>query len=113
LRRICLIVFSCLLLVGGCSDDKIKNKPIYQQTAELENLINQEHWDEASNKIKEVQQIFETNKWKYQFLGDEREYGGLDEEISKLEVAIEEKNKIEAKQSIVLIELYLHSLYFK
>jgi hypothetical protein len=103
----------CSIILAGCSAHEVKNKPIYQSTTEMKEIVDQGKWKKAKNKVEEMHHLFHKNKWKYRFMGDEREYGGLEEEISRLQISIEEQDKLEAKKSIALIELYIQSLYFK
>lgn len=107
-----LSLIICIAILFGCSDKTIQNKPIYQKSTEVKSLINQSQWEKAQQKGKQIDQLYKDNKWKYQFLGDETEFRGLNKEIIKLQASLEEKDKKEAKRNLSLIEHYIESLYF-
>ncbi|MFD2759614.1 DUF4363 family protein [Lentibacillus juripiscarius] len=102
-----------LFIFTGCSDETIQDLPITQSATEINSLISQSQWTKAQQKSKQVQNIYESNKWKYQLMGDETEYNKLDEAIAKLQVSIKTKDKAEVKRTIATIEHYVQSLYFQ
>lgn len=106
---VCLII--SFLLLSGCTSHSIGKKPIYEESNKLMDLVDASQWETAEKAAQKIQKMFKKNKWKYQLLGDESEYNGLHQEISKLKVSIEEKDQPEAKRNIVLIQDYIHSIY--
>ena len=76
-------------------------------------MIDQKDWNRARNGAEQINHLFKNNKWKYQLLGDETEFSGLENEIKKLQISLEEKDKKEAKRNLAMIESYMESLYFK
>ena len=111
-----LIKFSTIcicMLLFGCSNETLQEKPIYQKATEIKTLVNQEEWDKAKEGSKDLYQLYKKNKWKYQFLGNETEHKTLNQHIQKLIISIEEKDKQEAKLNIAMMEHYIESLYFK
>lgn len=107
------ILFLCLTLLFGCSNETIQNLPISQKAAEIENLINQSKWDRAEQEAARIEELYKSNEWKYQLYGDETEYKSLSKEIRKLKVSLKERDKTEAKLNIVVIENCIESLYFR
>ncbi len=106
------IISVCFFILVGCSDGKIKTKPIYQKSEEIIDLLNQSQWEKAADEAAAIRDLYKKNKWKFQLLGDETEYSELDQEISKLKISIEEKDKHEAKTNLVLIQDYIKAIYF-
>ncbi|OZU87338.1 hypothetical protein CIL03_17260 [Virgibacillus indicus] len=103
----------CLMLLISCSNETIQNKHISQKAEAIKTLITQSQWDKAVIQGRQFEQVYADNKWKYQLLGDITEYDRLDQHIRKLNVALEEKDKEEAKLNLTMIEHYIESLYFK
>ncbi|WP_176555803.1 DUF4363 family protein [Virgibacillus ndiopensis] len=108
-----IVLFSCIAFIFGCSNETIQKNPIYNKSTEIKNLVNQTQWHKAKQEAKLILEYYRNGKWKYQLLGDETEYNNLNEQILKLQVSIEEKDKAEAKRNIALIEHYIEMLYFK
>lgn len=108
-----IIMTICFLLLIGCSNEKIKSLPIYKKSEEITDLINHSQWEKAGNEAKAISDIYKKNKWKLQLLGEELEYNELEQEISKLQISIEEKDKLESKTNIVLIQDYIRAIYFR
>lgn len=100
-------------MLFGCSDEKIKGKPIYQKSEEISTFVNGAKWDKASEEVKAMVELYQKNKWKFQLLGDEMEYSGLNQEIIKLKVSIEEEDKKEAKANLALIQDYIRAIYYR
>ncbi|MCC3357308.1 DUF4363 family protein [Bacillus sp. REN16] len=111
MKRLSICFVISFLLLCGCSSHSISKKPIYEEANKVMELINGSQWEMADNAAQGMQKIFNKNKWKYQLLGDESEYTGLHQEISKLKVSIEEKDKPEAKRNIVIIQDHIRSIY--
>ena len=105
------ICFSMMLF--GCSNETTQNKPLYQKTAEIKTVVNQQEWDKAKEGSKDIYQLYKGNKWKYQFLGDETEHKTLNQHIQKLIISIEEQDTKEAKFNLAMIEHYMESIYFR
>ncbi|KEF35960.1 protein of unknown function (DUF4363) [Schinkia azotoformans MEV2011] len=103
----------CFFMLVGCSDEKIKNKPIYQKSEEIMDLLNHSQWEKAGDEAKAISDLYKKSRWKLQLLGGEMEYSELEQEISKLKISIEEKDKREAKTNIVLIQDYIKAIYFR
>ncbi|WP_010281971.1 DUF4363 family protein [Bacillus timonensis] len=112
MKKYSLILGVCVFLVSGCSTETISKKPIYQESSKLMELIDGAQWELADKEVMEIQKLFKKNKWKYMLLGDETEYSGLNQEISKLVASIEEKDTPEAKRNILMIQDYIKSIYF-
>lgn len=108
-----IIIITCSFMLVGCSDEKIKNLPIYQKSEEITDLINQSQWQKAGEEAEAIGDLYKKTKWKLQLLGEEVEYNELEQEISKLKVSIEEKDRREAKTNIVLIQDYVRAIYFR
>ncbi|MBP1948631.1 hypothetical protein [Virgibacillus litoralis] len=107
------ILFLCFTILFGCSTEKIQGLPISQKAIEVRKLVNQSQWDKAKHEAALIQELYESNLWRYQILGDKTEYHNLSIHIKELKVALEEKDKTEAKLNIVMIENYIESLYFR
>ncbi|SDQ67375.1 protein of unknown function [Virgibacillus subterraneus] len=110
---ILVILFLCFTILFGCSTEKIQGLPISQKAIEIRKLVNQSQWKKAEQEVALIQELYKSNKWRYQILGDKIEYHNLNIHIKKLKVALEEKDKTEAKLNIVMIENYIESLYFR
>lgn len=108
-----IIIITCFFILVGCSDEKIKRLPIYKKSEDITNLVNQSQWEKASDEAKAIADLYKKTKWKLQLLGEELEYNELEQEISKLQISIEEKDKLEAKTNIVLIQDYIRAIYFR
>ena len=102
----------CLLLLG-CSNEYIQQKPIYQKATEIKTLTNKAEWDKVKEDSNEIYQLYKDNEWKYQFLGNETEFKTLEQHIQRLIISAEEEDKTEAKFNLSMIEHYVESLYFK
>lgn len=111
--KMCLLFVVCSMLLIGCSNEKIRNLPIYQKANKIHSLVESGKWDSANEASKSIETMYKDQKWKYQLLGDESEYNGLIQEIAQLQVAVEEQDKKEAKLHIALIKNYLKAMYFK
>lgn len=108
-----MILCICFLLLLGCSNDKIISKPLYQKSEEIISLVNQLQWEKAKEEVRVIEDLYQKDEWKFQLLGDESEYDGLNQEISQLKVSIQEEDKMEAKSSLVIIQDYIRAIYFR
>src|SRR5699024_1223244 len=100
-------------ILFGCSMETIRQLPIYQSSDDVKGLVNDTHWKKAEEEGKHIEKLYKENKWKYQLMGDETEYNKLDEEISKLQVSLEEKDTKVAKRNIAVIQHFIESIYFR
>lgn len=113
LYKMTILFTATVLFLSGCSIHSAKEQPIYKKTAEIQSLVDRSQWSQAKKELKAVENLFKKNHWKYQLLADEPEYRGLQDEISKLQISLDEKDKKEAKTSAVLIQNYLEAIYYK
>ena len=107
------IIFSiCISMLFGCSG-KIQKDPLHMHSNEVTALVDKLEWDKAKRGADNIDKLFKKNKWKYQLLGTDTEYMGLDRHIKKLKISIEAKDTEEAKKDLQMIKHYIESLYFK
>ncbi|MFD1361038.1 DUF4363 family protein [Lentibacillus salinarum] len=107
------MIFIGLFILFGCSTETIQQLPISETATDIEYLVNEGQWKQAKEGASQIRSLYKDNEWRYQLMGDKTEYSNLDEEISKLQVSIEEKDTEEAKRSIAGIKHYIESLYFR
>ncbi|HHW38543.1 MAG TPA: hypothetical protein GXX18_15125 [Bacillales bacterium] len=107
-----VVIGTCFFMLLGCSDKKIKNKPIYKKSEEIMGLITHSQWKKAEDEAKAIKDLYKKNKWKYQLLGNEAEYSYLQQELSKLQMSIEEQDQLQAKTNVVVIQDYIKAIYF-
>lgn len=103
-----LVLFTIVL--SGCSNILGKEEfiDIIQQ---IENEVEQKEWDELTNNGEKLLATYNTNKWKLQMIGDEREYEELFETIHRLLVAIEEKDTTQIKLQLATIKAIIEDIY--
>lgn len=110
--RVGIILSICIPLLFGCSGS-IQKDPVHSHSNEVISLVDGMEWGKAKQGADDLEQLFKKNKWKYQLLGTDTEYMGVDRHIKKLQISIEEKDKEEAKKDSAMIKHYIESLYFK
>jgi outer membrane murein-binding lipoprotein Lpp len=112
-RMTCWCILISLFVIAGCSSDgKLKND-ILNKTEEISSLVDQGHWDQIALEINTLHTLYQNQKWKFQFLGDEQEYEGMEREIDKLSAVVKEKDNVQIKLGLAEIESYLNSIYFR
>ena len=111
MQRLSLCVVICFFMLSGCSSNSMNKNPIFQESNKIMELVDDSQWETADKAAQVIQKMYKKNKWKYQLLGDESEYNGLQQEISKLKISINEKDKPEAKRSIVIIQEHIQAIY--
>jgi len=110
--RVGIILSICIPLLFRCSGS-IKKDPVHSHSSEVTALVDELEWNKAEQGADDLEKLFKKNKWKYQLLGTDTEYMGVDRHIKKLQISIEEKDKEEAKKDSAMIKHYIESLYFK
>jgi molybdopterin converting factor small subunit len=113
LRNKLLLLLSIVLILGGWSSqsDPIKEMSLYKKIDEISSLLDENRWKDALEAADSLKTHYKKEKWKLQLLGDEYEYGDIDREISKLEVAVKEQDKVQCKLSLAAIRTNLDSIY--
>lgn len=106
-----LLVTLLFTAVGLPTEGIAKEKPLLRQVKEMNRLVDLEQWDQALKKAQAAEQTYKKNRWKLQFLGNEREYEGLDQEYAKLLEAIKEKEKAQVKMQLAVIQEILKDIY--
>lgn len=105
-----ILIMTVLLLLPGCSNMIGKND-LNECITNLEQSLQQLDWETAQKQIDEMKKLYNSNKWKIQFLGDEGEYESLYESINKLNVVLEEKDLIYAKLELATIKSLVNDIY--
>jgi hypothetical protein len=106
---LCGLIFICFLGGWGIQgdDDNFEN-----QLNKVENLVKSEKWREASQEAFQLKKIYQKEKWKYQLLGDRKNYKGLRKEIEKLLASIRVKDEKQANVEVAIIRTLYKDIYF-
>lgn len=107
-KLLCLIILMILLTTVGCSSE---NSAISRKMEGISHLVEKKKWEQAASEVNELKDVYQDQKLKLQFLGDEQEYEGVSREMNKLIPALEEKDVLEVKKELAAIDGYLESIY--
>ncbi|WP_176481868.1 DUF4363 family protein [Paucisalibacillus globulus] len=108
------IFISLLILItffiGGCTEP-IGGDYFFNKVEALEVAISQEDWQNANMLLEDLKKLYKKNDWKLQLLGDEAEYEGMNEAISRLSAAIVSLDSKPALLELATIRAYLEEIY--
>ncbi|MDQ0208583.1 DUF4363 family protein [Alkalicoccobacillus murimartini] len=106
------IVFYIMLLIvlTGCSD-AVGSSHFFKQVNQLEEALNQSDWDQIEIHANEFKELYQTNKWKLQLIGDEGEYEGLNESIQKIIAGVKEEDIINVRIELASARSLIADIY--
>ena len=106
-----IIIFLIItIFIGGCAEP-IGGDYFFDKVKSLEVAISKEDWQSANVQLKDLKKLYKKNDWKLQLLGDESEYEGINEAISRLSAAIKSEDTKQALLELATIRAYLEEIY--
>ncbi|MFT9846906.1 DUF4363 family protein [Aneurinibacillus sp. REN35] len=112
---VCGFIALTLIFVGSMPSAQaarnIEQKPMFQKADQIEKLVGEKQWNKASVEAEALMNMYQKQKWKFQLLGDEAEYEGLNQEIAKLQAAIKVQGQVETHITIAAIKELLVQMY--
>ncbi|WP_026905879.1 DUF4363 family protein [Paucisalibacillus globulus] len=103
-------VLLTVLFIGGCAEP-IGGDYFFDQVQSLEEVISTEDWQGAKLRLEELKDLYKKYDWRLQLLGDESEYEGINEAISRLTAAIKIEDSNQALLELATISAYLFEIY--
>ncbi|TSB45904.1 DUF4363 family protein [Alkalicoccobacillus porphyridii] len=91
LQRYIVLNILLLLFLSGCGD-VVGSNLFFNQMDQLEEALDRSDWDQIERHAYKFNEIYKTNKWKLQLIGDEGEYEGLNESIQKMIAGVKEED---------------------
>lgn len=108
MKRILLLMMTSLLI--ACSN--LTGQANFKEQIEMiEEDLASENWQALQEEAAELKKLYKDQQWKLQLLGDEGEYEGLNMSINRLFIAIEEKDRTEAKLELANIQSLIADIY--
>ncbi|MBJ8056100.1 DUF4363 family protein [Bacillus cereus] len=105
-----IVLLSFVLFLTGCQQIY---KDFEGSIKEIDNLVEQSKWKEASKELKQMQNTYEKkHQWK-DFYIEPEDYTLLVEEMGILEGAIKEKDQKQAKIQISTVEALIKHIYYQ
>jgi len=105
-----LLIMIALIVMSGCSE-QTGSKQLYDTISRLEQLINENDIPALKKEADSIRQAYQKNLWKLQLIGDEGEYEGLNQGISRFIAATEIEDIESAKMELASIKSYLEDIY--
>jgi len=106
----CVIVFISTFFLIGCSNVTGKES-FFENIEAMEIAAQEENWSSLQTLFTELDELYKTNEWKVQLLGDESEYETLQESMDRLAVSIEEEDSLQTKLELSTIKTLLTFIY--
>jgi hypothetical protein len=106
LKKYITIMLLSIIFVAGCTEP-IGGDYFFENIQSLEADLKNENWQNANIQLKDMKDLYKKNDWKLQLLGDEGEYEGMNESISRLSAAIESEDSKQALLELATIRAYL------
>ncbi|UFU00286.1 hypothetical protein KO561_04860 [Radiobacillus kanasensis] len=110
-KKVLLAGLISICILGGWTlqedDNRFKSSLI-----QIEGLVDSEEWDKASEEAYQLRDIYQNEKWKYQLLGDENNYKGIQKEMEKLLASISVEDKKQVKVETAVIRTLYKDIYF-
>lgn len=108
-KKICIGLMMITILTG-CSNMMGKDEFV-ENVQNIGQLVDQRNWDESNEQGQRLLKTYKSNKWKLQLMGDEGEYEQLFRNINRLLAAIEEKDNLQAKLELAMIQAIVDDIY--
>ena len=109
-KKSIIIFLIFIMFIGGCTQP-IGGDYFFDKVQSLEEVLSKEEWKSANSQLKDLKELYKKNDWKLQLLGDESEYEGIDESISRLSAAIKSKDSKQAQLELATIKAYFKEIY--
>ena len=106
----CVIVFISTFFLIGCSNITGKES-FFENIEAMEIAAQEENWSSLHTLSKDFDDLYKTQEWKVQLLGDESEYETLQESIAHLTIAIEAQDSLQTKLELSTIKTLLQFIY--
>lgn len=101
-----------VVILSGCSSSESgPGKAIFTKINEINLSTIKGNWKKSSMQAKTLRHLYEKRKWKLQLLGDEGEYEGLDQELRKLNAAVNSKDKTQTKIELASVRSLFQNIY--
>jgi hypothetical protein len=110
LKKLLTIILLSIMFVAGCTEP-IGGDYFFDNIQSLELELKNEDWQNANFQLKEIKNLYKKDVWKLQLLGDEAEYEGMNEAISRLSATIESEDSKQALLELATIRAYLEAIY--
>ncbi|QDP39559.1 DUF4363 family protein [Radiobacillus deserti] len=110
-RELILTSIVVICLLGGWGVKETEN-PFIRTIDEINEQTDEKNWKEATEETEKLRDMYEREKWKYQLLGEESSYKGIEREIEKLLAALGEKDNQQSKVSTATIKVLYRDIYF-
>ncbi|WP_052345868.1 DUF4363 family protein [Paucisalibacillus sp. EB02] len=109
-KKTITIFLLSFMFLAGCTEP-IGGDYFFDKIQSLEVELNKEDWHNANLLLKDMKNLYKKNDWKLQLLGDEAEYEGMNEAISRLSAAIKSEDSKQALLELASIRAYLEEIY--
>lgn len=86
-------------------------KPFYEKISQIRKFAKKGDWKRARKETTALHKLYQKRKWKLQLIGDEGEYEGLDQEMSKLSEAISAKDQSQTQVELGAIRALIKNIY--
>jgi len=110
LKKLLTIILLSIMFVAGCTEP-IGGDYFFDNIQSLELELEKEDWQHANLQLKDMKNLYKKNNWKLQLLGDEAEYEGINEAISRLSAAIKSEDSKQALIELATIQAFLVEIY--
>ncbi|MFC3039828.1 DUF4363 family protein [Virgibacillus xinjiangensis] len=108
-KRILAIAW-ILILLSGCAGI-LGGEVFFDQVETMESSLDDGEWEELRGQAEELKKLYKKHRWKIQLIGDEGEYEGLYEAISKLIAAAKEEDTTETRVELANVHRLLEDIY--
>ncbi|GIO24342.1 DUF4363 family protein [Oceanobacillus sp. J11TS1] len=110
MKKITIVFILLLSMLSGCSN-QVGGNDFFKHIEQLEQSLDASNWNKITNQAEALEEIFVSNKWKIQLLGDEGEYEGLHESINNLIAAAKEKDSTSTRLGLATVKSILGEIY--
>ncbi|MFC2949317.1 DUF4363 family protein [Virgibacillus sediminis] len=99
-----------LILMSGCAG-VLGGDIFFDQVDKLESSLEASDWKKIEKEADELRKLYKEHRWKIQLIGDEGEYEGLYEAVSKLIAAAKEEDSTETRVELANVHRLLEDIY--
>jgi hypothetical protein len=110
IKKSFFILLILFFFLTGCTGP-IGGDYFFDKIQSLEEALNKEDWQKAETLVEDMKTLYKKHHWKLQFLGDESEYEGTHESLSRLKAAVQNKDSNQALLELATIKSYIEDIY--
>jgi hypothetical protein len=102
-----------VFILGGWSQASpaVGGEDLFRKVDQVRQSVQDGKWNDAKQKAKVLEKVYNKKRWKIMFLGDESEYEGVDISLKRLQWAIDAKDKPNAQVELAEIHATLQNIY--